>query len=142
MQKNIKWIWIILLVIFRCHALQAQNLQAHLDHVADGVADCFDTEECDGLDNDGDTAVDEGFDLASDSHNCGVCGHSCGTGMTCQGGVCVADVDCDANAMITDPALLVAPIVQDFQRIPLGTYRATPFTIDNVMRFYNPEGTF
>ena len=26
----------------------------------DGVADCFDSEECDGLDNDGDGEVDEG----------------------------------------------------------------------------------
>jgi hypothetical protein len=34
---------------------------------ADGAADCFDPEECDGVDNDGDGEVDEGFaDLDAD----------------------------------------------------------------------------
>jgi hypothetical protein len=35
-------------------------------------------EVCDGVDNDCDGGVDEGFDLASDEQNCGRCGVSCG----------------------------------------------------------------
>ncbi len=32
------------------------------DSDGDGIPDCFDTEECDGVDNDGDGEIDEGFD--------------------------------------------------------------------------------
>ncbi len=35
-------------------------------------------EACDGVDNDCDGAVDEGFDLLSDASNCGQCGKTCG----------------------------------------------------------------
>jgi hypothetical protein len=38
------------------------DVQLH-DSDGDGIPDCYDTEECDGLDNDGDAAIDEGFDL-------------------------------------------------------------------------------
>ena len=34
-------------------------------------------EQCDGIDNDCNGTVDEGFDLMSDVFNCGVCGHDC-----------------------------------------------------------------
>jgi hypothetical protein len=36
------------------------------DADSDGILDCFDTEVCDGVDNDGDRAVDEGYDVDAD----------------------------------------------------------------------------
>ena len=39
---------------------------AHGDSDGDGTADCDDTEVCDGLDNDGDGQIDEGFDADND----------------------------------------------------------------------------
>lgn len=48
-------------------------------------------ESCDSKDNDCDGTVDNGFDLALDTANCGACGHHCdfaeGVG-SCQGGSC------------------------------------------------------
>ena len=41
-------------------------ITAVCDTDGDEILDCFDTEECDGLDNDGDGAVDEGFDSDND----------------------------------------------------------------------------
>ncbi len=48
-------------------------------------------EACDGLDNDCDREVDEGFELATDLDNCGQCGRRCDyahAGATCEDGVC------------------------------------------------------
>ncbi len=45
-------------------------------------------EFCDGLDNDCNGKVDDGFDLASDSRNCGGCGFVCPAGVACQMGKC------------------------------------------------------
>src|SRR5690606_14985220 len=48
-------------------------------------------EACDRLDNDCDGSVDEGFDLAGDVNNCGVCGRVCQlfqAESTCQSGQC------------------------------------------------------
>ena len=61
---------------------------------------------CDGLDNDCDGMVDEGFDLQSDSNNCGACGNQCNLDNAtsyCDSGICVIDqcapgfADCDGN---------------------------------------------
>jgi len=41
-------------------------------------APTFTGERCDGLDNDCDEQVDEGFELSSDPQNCGACGLRCG----------------------------------------------------------------
>jgi len=37
------------------------HIDEYLDSDGDGLADCYDTEECDGEDNDGDGEIDEGF---------------------------------------------------------------------------------
>lgn len=44
-------------------------------------------ERCDGVDNDCDDSVDEGFVLSTDANNCGACNRSCG-GSTCSDGLC------------------------------------------------------
>ncbi|HVR61250.1 MAG TPA: MopE-related protein, partial [Polyangia bacterium] len=44
-------------------------------------------EICDGLDNDCNGVVDDGFDLSKDPRNCGACGIVCADGI-CQGGKC------------------------------------------------------
>src|SRR5580698_7995590 len=49
------------------------------------------TEICDGLDNNCDGIVDEGFDLMTDVNNCGACNHQCAfpfATATCNNGVC------------------------------------------------------
>jgi len=53
-------------------------------------------EVCDGLDNDCDNDVDNGFDLTSDTVNCGTCGNSCvgkvpNAFAKCQDSECVID---------------------------------------------------
>jgi len=48
-------------------------------------------EKCDGIDNDCDNQVDEGFDIQVDPANCGACGRACqfaGAAATCAAGVC------------------------------------------------------
>jgi len=48
------------------------------------------TEICDGLDNNCDGVVDEGFDLANDPNNCGACGTVCiAPTPTCSSGTCI-----------------------------------------------------
>ena len=63
-------------------------------------------ERCDSVDNDGDAEVDEGFDLTTDSENCGECGIVCavdGGDAACADGSCVVTgcpdgfADCDAD---------------------------------------------
>ncbi|MGQ0506246.1 MAG: hypothetical protein ACT4TC_13120 [Myxococcaceae bacterium] len=46
------------------------------------------TETCDGVDNDCDGVVDNGFDLTHDSANCGTCGAACDAGTSCQASTC------------------------------------------------------
>ncbi len=64
------------------------------------------TETCNGLDDDCDGVVDNGFDLTTDVNNCGTCGHQCtvanGT-PGCDNGTCTVVAcnagfaDCDGN---------------------------------------------
>ncbi len=57
------------------------------------------TEACDGVDNDCNGEVDEGFDLQTDRNHCGACGNSCSylqylnvANYSCQEGSCQPDV--------------------------------------------------
>lgn len=83
--------------------------------VACAGADCDDDDDtahegadevCNGEDDDCDGAVDEGYDLSTDSEHCGACGAACdpamGTGA-CAGGACTIEacdegwVDCNGD---------------------------------------------
>ncbi len=46
------------------------------------------TEVCNGIDDDCDGNIDEGFDLSADPANCGVCGSVCPAGERCADSVC------------------------------------------------------
>ncbi|MCA9575820.1 MAG: MopE-related protein [Polyangiales bacterium] len=46
-------------------------------------------ELCNGIDDDCNGAVDNGFDLLSDEANCGTCGLACANGLECCNGKCV-----------------------------------------------------
>jgi sulfatase-modifying factor enzyme 1/putative metal-binding protein len=46
-------------------------------------------ERCDGLDNDCDGVIDNGFDKNNDPANCGACGHACNEAQPNQRGRCV-----------------------------------------------------
>jgi hypothetical protein len=69
-------------------------------NVCAGVA-----EICNNADDDCDGAIDEGFTLASDPTNCGVCGHSCAANQVCQNGHCawlVPQNGCTINPEVCD----------------------------------------
>jgi hypothetical protein len=46
-------------------------------------------EICNGIDDDCDGVIDNGFDLQTDEANCGQCGHVCQAAEICMNGVCV-----------------------------------------------------
>ncbi len=64
------------------------------------------TETCNGSDDDCDGMIDEGFDLTTDSANCGTCGTTCGdqprSSAACTAGTCTLTCDpgfgdCDSD---------------------------------------------
>jgi hypothetical protein len=80
------------------------------EDAADDATPCVPSVEvCDGLDNDCDTVVDNGFNLATDMANCGVCGYACAPANAtgeCADGSCNI-IDCtpgwvDANGTSVD----------------------------------------
>jgi hypothetical protein len=50
-------------------------------------------ELCDTIDQDCDGNPIDGFDLSSDSQNCGQCGNACAKDQTCCGGTCLSLLD-------------------------------------------------
>ena len=65
-------------------------------------------EACDGLDNDCDRVVDNGFDLQNDAANCGSCGAVCNVPNAtagCAGGHCTITV-CDAGYANCTPSVM------------------------------------
>lgn len=46
------------------------------------------TEICNGKDDDGDSLIDEDFNLLTDVNNCGVCNRKCGSTEKCANGTC------------------------------------------------------
>lgn len=76
------------------------DVDADSDLDADEEEECVPSDElCNGLDDDCDDEIDEGFDLETDEANCGLCGHACdfqnGSG-DCTDGEC-AVAACDEN---------------------------------------------
>jgi hypothetical protein len=64
-------------------------------------------EICDGNDNDCDGVRDNGFDIATDPRNCGMCGRVCNLPNAvegCAGGACVVAA-CEPNFYDLDPAM-------------------------------------
>ena len=82
--------------------------------VGGGDAGCTPTnggnEICDGLDNDCNGKIDEGFDLQSDPKTCGSCANNCHTqllncaldGIKCSSGACKCEA-CDTDYHTIDP---------------------------------------
>jgi hypothetical protein len=61
----------------------------HLDNDCDGVIDGEGvTEVCNGVDDNCDGHIDEGFNLATDAQNCGACGHACAANEDCESRMC------------------------------------------------------
>ena len=87
------------------HGIGPDCLGADQDDTNEAIYDGA-PELCDGVDNDGDDEIDEGFNLLTDVDNCGECGFSCvadGSTASCVEGECVVEAcpegfeDCDGD---------------------------------------------
>jgi hypothetical protein len=61
------------------------------------VDDTNQAEICNGKDDNCDGKVDEGFNLQSDTMNCGMCNHTCLSTEVCMGGQCSVRKETDCN---------------------------------------------
>jgi hypothetical protein len=78
--------------------LQCQTGSAALQCVSAVMATA---ESCNGLDDDCDGTVDDGFDLMTDKANCGRCGRACtGATASCCAGTCVDTNTDESNCMM------------------------------------------
>jgi hypothetical protein len=77
----------------RTGVLQCQGSRAELSCITPQPA----AESCNGLDDNCDGRMDEGFDLTSDKMHCGSCGTSCNAGETCCAGHCTNLATDNAN---------------------------------------------
>lgn len=67
---------------------QIAVVQQQLADLSDGG----EVEFCDGVDNNGNGEIDEGFNLNTNPLHCGACNNACATGQSCAGGACVTTV--------------------------------------------------
>lgn len=88
---------------------------------------CLDIEACNGLDDDCNGAVDDGFDFSSDAAHCGGCGRACTEGTRCLEAACRearcddgVDNDGDGGTDCGDVACLGLPCAADGGRCALG----------------------
>ena len=99
------------------------------DSDADGIADCVDTEECDGLDNDGDGYVDEGLTDDDDGDGYSFCDGDCddSDGDTYPGATeTVPGVDNDCDGVVGNTLPVAVP-----ELLTLGTlYTCDTFQLD------------
>jgi hypothetical protein len=81
-----------------CHILTCDVGYGNADGIESNGCECTQTnggiEICDGIDNNCNGVIDEGFNLQTDPANCGTCGHRCNfmnAVGACTGGTCVLD---------------------------------------------------
>lgn len=75
----------------------------HLDNDCDGLVDNRQVAEvCNNEDDNCDGRVDETFNLKTDFHNCGACGHQCDANNDCITGTCVKRVEFDCFNNVDD----------------------------------------
>ena len=103
----------------------------------DGSTCSPDAEEvCNGLDDDCDGVVDEGFDLVVDSHNCGACDHICPGTEPCVARACRSDPVAVTAGESHSCALTSTGGVRCWGSNlygQLGTGETDPFPIDGVV---------
>lgn len=67
---------------------QIAVVQQQLADLSDGG----EVEFCDGVDNNGNNEIDEGFNLNTNPLHCGACNNACATSESCVSGACITNV--------------------------------------------------
>jgi hypothetical protein len=55
--------------------------------------------------------------VARDSLNCGACGHPCGPGKICAGGICVAPVDCTPGSCVDGNVCCAGECIRPYNNV-------------------------